>query len=70
MNKAQFQEFEALLQTKTSAGSVVCYWNLMVDRIFGELDERRYQAIKNDRIDKGFFYKRFVAEEVESLQSI
>jgi len=64
LSMSQFEEFETLLRAKTKQGSVVCYWNLMVDRMFSSQDKARYHELNLNFDDKGFFYKRFVAEKV------
>ncbi len=64
MDKMQFEKFESAIRPKINTGGVVSYWNLMVDRRFSDLDAKHYQRKIFDLTDNGFFYKRFVSEQV------
>ncbi len=63
MNREDFASFNKMLSDNLPQNAVICYWNLMVDRIFSASFPETFSV--NDvqtSTDKGFFYKRFVTE--------
>lgn len=65
MSLNEFATFHDSLAQNLPIGSIIAYWNLMVDRVFSTSFSATFTPFSAPNVhlvDKGFFYKRFVTE--------